>query len=171
MKYSRLRKYSLLPFILLVGFVLAGPAFAGGPMDDDDGDGVVNISDNCVIHLNAAQVDTDGDGWGNRCDADYNNDKIVNVVDLGIMRLAFFTGDPNVDLNNDGIVNVLDLGILKTLFFDSPGPAGYANWINPGDGDWEEPTNWFPEIVPPAEAHVTIDQPGALTVRVRDADS
>ena len=39
---------------------------------------------------NASQLDTDADGFGNACDGDFNNDCIVNFVDLGDLKSAFF---------------------------------------------------------------------------------
>ncbi len=97
---------------------------------DTDGDGVDDSQDNCVLHANAAQCDGDGDGIGNRCDADFNNDCIVNAVDLGILRSIYFTPNPIGDLNCDGIVNVsaaVDLGLFKTLFHQPPGPSALPN--------------------------------------------
>jgi len=90
---------------------------------DSDGDGVSDAVDNCTLDANPSQFDSNGDGYGNRCDADFNNDCIVNVVDLGLMRSQFFTSAPDQDLNEDGVVNVVDLGLLRTLFFQPPGPA------------------------------------------------
>lgn len=90
---------------------------------DSDGDGVLNNADNCTNVANANQVDTNGDGHGNRCDADLNQDCIVNAIDLGLFRLRFFTPDPDADLDGSGSVNAIDLGILKQLFFDVPGPS------------------------------------------------
>ena len=40
--------------------------------------------DNCTLLENADQRDTDGDGFGNICDGDFNNDGVVNIPDLGI---------------------------------------------------------------------------------------
>ena len=94
---------------------------------DPDGDGFAASQDNCLDAFNPNQRDTDADGIGNRCDADLNNDCIVNVVDLGIMRGVFFTADANADLNGDGVVNVSDLGILRAGFFSEPGPSGLPN--------------------------------------------
>ncbi|MEO1576476.1 MAG: dockerin type I domain-containing protein, partial [Pseudomonadota bacterium] len=66
----------------------------------------------------------DADGYGNACDADFNNDCVVNVLDLGVFRQNFFTTAPEFDLNNDGVVNATDLGRLRQLFFLAPGPSG-----------------------------------------------
>ena len=91
---------------------------------DTDNDGIEDSADNCVTVANADQRDTNGDGYGNVCDADFNDDCVINVIDLGIMRTVFFTGDGDADLNGDGVVNVLDLGLLRTQFFGAPGPSG-----------------------------------------------
>jgi hypothetical protein len=108
----------------LVPQALTPVVIASGVAGDSDGDGVADPDDNCSEHANAAQRDTDGDGYGNRCDADFNGDGAVNFLDLGIMKSRFFTADPDADLNGDGAVNFLDLGILKSLFFKPPGPSG-----------------------------------------------
>ncbi|WP_169714012.1 multicopper oxidase domain-containing protein [Oceanicoccus sagamiensis] len=101
---------------------------------DEDGDGIANPLDNCQIHANGSLVpdaggniqrDSDGDGYGNRCDGDLNNDGMVNVLDLGLFKHVFFSADPHADINGDGIVNVLDLGLFKELFFKVPGPSGF----------------------------------------------
>ncbi len=91
---------------------------------DSDGDGVADASDNCTEVVNADQRDTNGDLYGNACDADLNNDNVVNFIDLGILRMVFFTADADADLNGDGVVNVTDLGIMRASFFGMPGPSG-----------------------------------------------
>ena len=96
----------------------------GGVLGDVDGDGVNDINDNCTYDFNPQQEDTDGDLFGNLCDADLNNDGITNSLDLGIFKAAFFTSNPDADLNSDGIVNSLDLGIFKARFLTESGPSG-----------------------------------------------
>ena len=91
---------------------------------DSDGDGVPDAVDNCVAVANPDQYDSNGDGFGNLCDPDLNNDNIVNFTDLGIMKAVFFGADADADLNADGVVNFTDLGLLKSYFFGPPGRAG-----------------------------------------------
>ena len=93
---------------------------------DTDGDGVQDATDNCTLEHNPDQRDTNGDGFGNSCDADLNDDGTVNTVDLGLLKTVFFSADPDADLNGDGTVNALDLGIMKARFFELPGPSGVA---------------------------------------------
>ena len=102
---------------------------------DTDLDAVPDSQDNCINVANGpakrdagsnVQRDSNGDGYGNLCDADLNNDGITNSLDLGLFKLAFMGSDANSDLNGDGIVNSLDLGLVKNLFMLPPGPSGVA---------------------------------------------
>ena len=103
-----------------------------GAPADSDGDGVADAMDNCLNLANANQHDTDGDGYGNRCDGDFNQDGVVNPTDLGIMRANFFVvGDLVTDLNGDGVTNSGDLGIFRTQFFGTPGPSGSGGACDP----------------------------------------
>ncbi|MEM6638995.1 MAG: hypothetical protein AAF610_03750, partial [Pseudomonadota bacterium] len=100
---------------------------------DDDLDGIRNPNDNCLLAFNPDQRDSDADGFGNVCDADIApsiNDCVVNVLDLGALRTAFFATpasqnwNPDADFNGDDVVNFLDLGVLRQAFFQAPGPSG-----------------------------------------------
>ncbi len=90
---------------------------------DADNDGVVDYEDNCLNIENINQRDTDNDGFGNRCDADLNNDGATNFADFASFRQHFFTASPDADLNGDGVVNFADFAIFRSLFNQQPGPA------------------------------------------------
>jgi RHS repeat-associated protein len=107
-------------------------------MNDADGDGVLDHLDNAINVANPDQRDTDGDGYGNIVDPDFNNDGIVNFADLANLRQNFFSNDANADLDGSGSVNFADLAILKSLFFKPPGPS-YMDGFQ------------APDILPPAE--------------------
>lgn len=90
---------------------------------DLDADQVDDGVDNCLGAGNSSQRDTDGDGYGNWCDADLNNDLKVNFADLGAFRTRFSTGDPHADFDGSGTVNFADLARFRALFGKPPGPS------------------------------------------------
>jgi hypothetical protein len=103
---------------------LLEPACGGAACPlDTDGDGISNYTDNCLLVANADQADGDADGYGNRCDADFDNSGAVNFVDLGAFKSGFGSSDPELDLDSSGGVNFVDLGIFKSLFGGEPGPS------------------------------------------------
>ncbi len=99
---------------------------------DIDTDGVIDSNDNCRLTANLSQLDSDGDHFGNACDADLNNDCKTNSLDLGKFKSVYGTntGTPALkaaaDFNGDSRVNSLDLGLFKKLFGKAPGPSGLA---------------------------------------------
>lgn len=93
---------------------------------DSDADGILDSMDNCTQVPNPSQCDGDNDGYGNHCDADLNNDLIVNGLDVGPFRAGFGTTSPVTDINCDGITNGLDVGPFKAMFGMAPGPSGLA---------------------------------------------
>ncbi|MFK8014671.1 MAG: S8 family serine peptidase [Gammaproteobacteria bacterium] len=94
---------------------------------DSDSDGVDDALDNCAFVDNVDQVDADSDGYGNRCDGDFNNDLSTNFPDLQILISKFNTNDAETDLNSDGIVNYDDIEIFKDLWLRAPGPSGQTD--------------------------------------------
>ena len=96
-------------------------------MFDSDKDTIADQNDNCVFLANPSQTDTDIDGFGNRCDADFNNDLMVNVLDFGLFRGALTSQNPGMDLNADSTVNVLDFGLFRTKLNQPPGPSAQEN--------------------------------------------
>jgi uncharacterized repeat protein (TIGR03806 family) len=98
---------------------------------DQDGDGVPDEMDNCTLVPNPTQCDSDGDGYGNRCDGDLNNNGATNAQDVILLRAQL--GQPSLgptystaDLNCNGAVNAQDVGFLRVLLGKPPGPAAAA---------------------------------------------
>ncbi len=94
------------------------------PADDDDLDGISNVNDNCSSVANVDQRDTNSDGFGNLCDADLDNNGMVDFLDLLEMKIVFFGDDADADLDGDGVVDFTDLQRLKSAVFGPPGPSG-----------------------------------------------
>jgi len=107
---------------------------------DTDGDGVVDVDDNCIATANngpsnngnaleGAQCDSDGDGYGNRCDGDMNNNSTTNAQDYVLFRQQL--GQPSVapmynkaDINCNGTVNAQDYVLFRSLLGQQSGPSG-----------------------------------------------
>ncbi|MBL8200948.1 MAG: DUF1929 domain-containing protein [Chromatiales bacterium] len=99
------------------------------PVADQDGDGIVDALDNCMLVPNPAQCDSDADGYGNRCDADLSNNGTTNAQDTALFRAQL--GQPSVaptynpaDLNCSGSVNAQDTVLFRSLLGQPPGPSG-----------------------------------------------
>jgi hypothetical protein len=116
---SRLGRAVLLAFGLVA--VVAATAAAHPEPNDVDGDGVLNERDNCVDTRNADQRDFDGDGAGDRCDADADNDGHANnlpYLDGGADNCPLA---PNPDQKDDGPEGTPDNGIGDACDRDSDG--------------------------------------------------
>lgn len=94
---------------------------------DTDLDFIPDFEDNCTFTVNPNQRDSDVDTYGNACDADLNNDGIVNFLDLSLFASVFLSDDANSDFNGDGAVNFLDLPTLRDSFLSPPGPNQEGN--------------------------------------------
>jgi hypothetical protein len=91
---------------------------------DTDGDGVPDAGDNCTLVANADQLNTDGDAFGNLCDADLDQSGFVDFADLTAFSSVFFSADADADMSGDGFVDFADLTLFSASFFKAPGPAG-----------------------------------------------
>jgi hypothetical protein len=102
-----------------------------GPAIDTDGDNVFDWFDNCRIASNAAQVDSDGDGCGNACDFDFNQNGVVDIGDFASLVGKFGSTIPPAPAVMDSNANlVIDIGDFATLvgkFGSPPGPSGTTN--------------------------------------------
>lgn len=107
-------------FLLLICIQVSSLAFAM----DSDGDGVDDTLDNCIESVNADQRDSNGDGFGNACDADLDDSGFVNFADLTLFKSVFGSNDADADFNGSGFVNFADLSAFKAMFGKPPGPAG-----------------------------------------------
>ncbi|MDJ0860708.1 MAG: hypothetical protein QNJ82_00535 [Gammaproteobacteria bacterium] len=112
---------------------------------DGDSDGMADYQDNCIAKPNGPsrpdaggniQLDTDGDCFGNICDADINNNGFCDAQDFAQVKLGFdrFSSDPDSDFNGNGFVDAFDFALMKTCFdrFGSLGPSGTCTTTNSG---------------------------------------
>jgi hypothetical protein len=106
-----------------------------GTAPDQDNDTVPDAADNCLVIPNGAaeapnnQCDTDGDGYGNACDFDINQDNVIGGPDFGCFTANFGgSGHPTVacDSNCDGTVGGPDFGLFTATFGTSVGPSGLS---------------------------------------------
>jgi hypothetical protein len=130
-------KIKLIMLVSLFTFGFAMSANAGAVVDADS-DLVPDAFDNCLTDPNGPadgsnQVDADQDGYGNACDADYDNDAShqVSLLDFGIF-VACLGPPPNsaplCDHNGVNGVEILDFSTFLRLLGPPSltGPSGVA---------------------------------------------
>lgn len=125
-------------FACLIGFPIVSWA---GLAPDADSDGIPDVLDKCSQDsrnsIAGQGCDTDSDGYGNICDADFNQDFIVNSNDFGTYFIPAFKGftapTHGEDMNCDGLVNSNDFGTYFVPKFKglapggaTPGPSGLS---------------------------------------------
>lgn len=123
-----------LKLALLVGLFAFGSAMmaSAGAVTDTDSDLVPNQFDNCRTHQNGPnqasnQVDSDLDGYGNRCDADYDNDLATTPADFSQFLATFGGAATETDHDGDLAGTPADFGIFLQFFgTNPPGPSGLA---------------------------------------------
>ncbi len=87
--------------------------------------------DNCINAPNPDQDDSDGDLCGNRCDADYDQNNVVSIVDFAAFRDCFKGAVQGVcdhaPETLDEIISIQDFGIFAQQFLAGvPGPGQSA---------------------------------------------
>jgi hypothetical protein len=101
-------------------------------LPDADLDDVGDPLDNCLVEPNEDQRDTDLDGYGNVCDADYDNNGVAGASDFAAFKLAYGSllggplYDPDLDADGDGAIGSGDFVFLKSVYGGAPGPSGLA---------------------------------------------
>ena len=120
------RSTSFLLAVLALGAAgllsVVAPAWSGAPTDAD-GDGVDDSIDNCLGLANASQVDTDGDGCGNRCDQDHDQNGTIGIGDSAMFRANRGTTNAGYDYDGSGIVGIGDTIIFVAAFNEQDGPG------------------------------------------------
>jgi len=119
--------FGLLVIAALVGLVATAALAA-----DSDQDGVADNADNCLLDSNPDQADADQDGFGDACDADYDNNGIVDQADVDALQAAFLSkeGDANYnaafDHDGTGSVGLGDFQVVSASLGAAPGPSGLS---------------------------------------------
>jgi hypothetical protein len=98
-----------------------------GILDDTDIDGYPDLEDNCIETANSTQSDDDEDGYGNACDADFNNDGAVGMDDVAALLRGLNTVNPVMDLDEDGVVGLTDLLTTYYALGTVPGPSALVS--------------------------------------------
>ncbi len=100
---------------------------------DRDGDGKVDIIDNCPLVQNADQADVDGDGLGNACDGTGGDPNIIGTP--GDDTLRGTAGDNTID-GGDGTDTVIYSGSTQDylVYVDKDGKV-IVNDLKAVDGD------------------------------------
>lgn len=93
--------------------------------DDGDGDGIADRRDVCRELANPSQRDSDHDGLGDACDADFDQDGVVGIADASRLERALRTGRrfPGADLDGDGAFDERDRSLLGATLHLPPGPG------------------------------------------------
>jgi hypothetical protein len=97
---------------------------------DGDGDAIPDALDNCLLASNPDQLDSDLDGFGNACDADYDGDGVVGASDFLALARSFGRRAPHpaydaaVDSDGDGVIGASDWLAFARQLGGSPGPSG-----------------------------------------------
>jgi len=96
-------------------------------LGDDDGDGITNATDNCVLVANSNQADADGDGLGDACETDlptvdFDADGILDDVD----NCLFVANPAQTDSDSDGFGDACDF-VLPPVIIIPVGSAIFAD--------------------------------------------
>jgi hypothetical protein len=124
-------------------------ASRAGVAADGDGDGIPDVLDKCLLDsrnsIAPGTCDTDCDGYGNVCDADFNQDGLTLPGDFASWFVPAFKGQIDTthgeDMNCDGLLLPGDFSKYFVPKFRgtapggaAPGPSGLSCAGQPGCG-------------------------------------
>jgi len=129
-------------FAALIGYPIA--SFAG-LAPDADGDGIPDVLDKCTLDSRNATApatcDTDGDGYGNVCDGDFDQNYAVSSGDFTSYFVPAFKGGSSAqgqDMDCNGTTSSGDFTLFFVPKFKGllggaiPGPSGLSCAGTPG---------------------------------------
>jgi hypothetical protein len=116
------------------GVTITTAGGTAGDWDDDDGDTVPNVCDNCPTVPNTGQEDTDGDGFGDACD-ECPDDPLKSVPgQCGCGEGPMDGFDQETDTDGDGTADCID-GCPNDPNKIAPGICGCGVPDTDTDGD------------------------------------
>jgi Zn-dependent metalloprotease len=92
--------------------------------NDNDGDGVLDVDDNCPIVRNWPQADQDGDDLGNECDPDLDGDGTNNGMD----NCPIVPNGGQTDADGDGVGDLCDDADRDGVIESMDNCPDTANW-------------------------------------------
>ena len=142
---KRQARTALSAAVFCLAHAFASASHAGVPADID-GDGIPDVLDKCNYDSrNATNVncDADQDGYGNVCDADFDQSFAVNPSDFTMFFVPRFKSTSDIppvgaDMDCSGAVNPTDFTMFFVPKFKGalggavPGPSGLACAGQPG---------------------------------------
>lgn len=102
--------------------------------EDTDGDGFGDACDNCPLHSNFDQVDSDKDGAGDMCDPDDDNDNMEDTQD----NCPFVRNPGQRDSDGDGLGDACDVTLCGGCI---PPPASASQESGPPPAGM--PVSWL----------------------------
>ncbi len=112
-KISRLVALMFVVLLGLITIIASGGGGGGGGSEpaDADGDGIVDIADNCINDANPGQEDADSDGIGDACEQPQNQEPSMfslsgSILAPAVVAIDSDTNDPNAPFASNDTPNV-----------------------------------------------------------------
>ena len=133
------------------------PCAEAPPPSDQDGDGIADVDDNCPFIANPSQRNTDGDGLGDACDSDDDNDGLPDVFEQSNEGLDPLVGsDAKLDFDKDGLNNLKEYQLGTDINNSDSDGDGFNDGVeisngsdpkNPSSVPHNNPMSWLPLLL------------------------